>query len=132
MKKENIVIIILSVLLVVTNIAWITYQFQSREVTQTKNWTWVKSWSGSESTKTTEAFRITGEEWLISWTFTGYAQGARCDIIVYNAYTDSGVKFLSLTDETRERYLNFTGRFYLKISVYGSIDNWYIDVNEYR
>lgn len=136
MKKERIIIIILSALLVVSNIAWITYYFQLQQAEETKGWCWNpdngnNSWWGTESSKTTEAFRITGEEWRISWSFGGLVEGARCDITVYNAYTDSEVKTLSLT-YGEEGYLNLTGRFYLTIRIYGSIDHWNIQVWEYR
>lgn len=132
MKKESVVIIILSILLAATNTAWVIYHFQLQQVEQTKDWIWVKTWSGTESTKTTEAFRITGEEWRISWSFSGYAEGARCEITVYEAYTDSMVKTLSLTYDINEGYLNLSSRFYLAINVYGSIDNWNVEVCEYK
>lgn len=136
MKKEGIAIIILSALLVVSNIGWITYYFQLQQAEETKGWCWNpdngnNSWWGTESSKTTEAFRITGEEWRISWSFSGYAEGARCDITVYDAYADSEVKTLSLTYR-EEGYLNVTGRFYLTIRIYGSVDDWNIQVWEYR
>jgi len=136
MKKGNILIIILSILLIATNIAWIVYYFQLPQEKQ-KGWVWNpdnggNSWHGTETTKTTEAFRIIGEEWRISWSFTGYAQGARCDITVYDAYTQSEVKTLSLTYDKEEGYLNLTGRFYLTIRIYGSVDSWDIQVWEYR
>ena len=76
MKKESIAIIILSALLVVSNIGWITYYFQLQQAEETKGWCWNpdngnNSWGGTESSKTTEAFSITGEEWRISWSFSG-------------------------------------------------------------
>jgi len=71
MKKEYIVIIILSMLLVATNVMWIIYSFQGEEGGE--EWTVVDDFGyiflydlgGSCGEKTTRVFEISGEEWLV-------------------------------------------------------------------
>jgi len=131
MKKESAVIVFLSILLVVSNIAWLTYYSLLQQ--EEKRWMSVGSaYSGDENTLTTEAYKITGEEWRIDWSFSGSAEGAICEVTVYDAYTDSEIKTFSLTYDQREGYSNLKGRFYLKLRFYGYIENWIIHVKEYR
>ena len=129
MKKESSIIIILSILLLFTNVAWINHNFQIQQ--PTNGWIEVLSWD-SETYHRTITFRITGEEWYIAWGFAGYVQGTRCNVTVYDAYNDKVVKTLSFTNDDNKSYFNLTGRFYLIINVYGSVKDWSIHVSEYR
>ena len=132
MKKKSVVIILLSTLLVVSIIASITYYSQLQREEE-KHWcSVIVPYSGTGYTLTTEAFKITGEEWRISWHFSGVVDTAVCEVTVYDAYTDSEVKTFSLTGEQTEGYLNLSGRFYLNLRFYGNLENWSIVVDEYR
>jgi len=129
----KIAVAVLSILLAVTTIAWITYGSQLQQEEE-KYWQPVIfGYHGTASSVTSEAFKITGEEWRITWDPMGTIDvGSTCEVTVYDAYTDSEVRTLSLTYQENEGYLVLSGRFYLKIRFYGNIESWLFDVWEYR
>jgi hypothetical protein len=136
MKKERIVIIILSVLLAVESIAW----FLSSQPKE-KSWIQVERWTGSQTdyNMTTKMFLISGaEEWRVGWGSSGQSADSHFRIIVYNGYTDSIVKeieplpYLMGGSMSGESYLNSTGRFYLKIFILGDLYTWWVDIAEYK
>jgi hypothetical protein len=138
MKKEHIAIIILSILLLVSNIAWVAIYLGFQPFKMGKSWGWDSAngnnyWSGTERYKTTNAFMITGEEWRVSWGFSGGDKNTNFIISVYDAYTGEHHRTLQFFAEEEEGYLNVTGRFYLKIYFQAKlIDNWHVEVMEYR
>jgi hypothetical protein len=134
-KKTLVITISFIALLAVIGIPSYTF-VQQREKSESKHWTIpedaVGGWSSQESNLTTNAFKITGEEWKIYWSFNGWCEGAICNVTIYDVYTDKIVRTISLTYEQKEAYLKQRGRFYLNIKVYGSIDYWYLDIAEMK
>lgn len=141
MSKERKIIIVLVALLTILLSLWIfdvPSPWQPR-----KDWRLVRKWSASSESYyegdynlTTNLFKIEGEEWRIVWGCS-VVHGASCFyIIVYDGYTDEVVKEI-LTHPLEntfygESYFKNKGRFYLKIYIYGTLENWFISVLEYR
>lgn len=131
MKKEYIVIIILSVLLAIEGVAWIL-----SSQPKGKSWVFIGAWGGSQRdyNMTTEQFVTTGDEWFIECSTTQATGGSGLDILVYDVYTGNVVKEIttSVWGLSNESYFNTKGRFYLKIYVLGDSGSWSVSVNDYR
>jgi hypothetical protein len=136
MRREHIVIFILTVILVLLSIALIIVYFGVQPFEAGKSWGWDSAngnnyWSGTERSKTTNTFMITGEEWRISWGFSGGDEHTNCIVTIYDAYRGDIIRSLQLFSE-EEGYLNVTGRFYLTLYFQASFDNWYVEVMKYQ
>lgn len=132
MKKEHIVIIILSIVIVVMGVAWII-----NSQPKGKKWVTVGSWSGTQRDydMTTEQFVISGEEWRISWGSSQVVGGSGFHIVVYDVYTGNVVKEISTSafqNPSGESYFNTKGRFYVEISILGDLGSWRVYVQEYK
>ena len=143
MSKERKIIIVLAALLVIFLLLWIFSVPFPLCQSEGKKWRRVKSWDyqieyGSEKdyNLTTEQFRIEGEEWRIRWGCHGITGGSHFRIIVYDGYTDQIIKEIVTNpfENTHygETYLADKGRFYLKIYICGSLEKWFVFVEEYR
>lgn len=123
MKRLTVIIILLSVLLAVSNIAWAIYHnFQLQQI-KPKGWKNVLTWWGTERNNKSKTFDAAGVVWWILWAFNGKTEGARCDITVYDSHTNNTLKSISLTNYGDEEFLNLIGRFYLTLNVQGDIVN---------
>ena len=138
MKKEHIVIIILSVLLLVSSIGWISSYFGFRPFGIGKSWGWDPTngnnyWSGTGYKHTTNTFVITGEEWRISWGFSPDNEHTYCYVSIHDAYTDDEIRSTRLYGKEEQVYMNVTGRFYLQIEFFqASFESWYVEVLEFQ
>jgi len=83
-------------------------------------------WNSTEHHLKTNAFKIEGSEWRITWVaFSGYiTESTQAWIRVYDAYTDKLIREVTLTYKNDEAYLNCRGRFYMEIDVYGPVKEW--------
>jgi len=143
MKKEHIAIVSLVVVVVVILLFGALGGFSFFQP-KGKEWVFVHQWRWEDNpyeqnpqsnfNTTTEQFIINGEEWRIQWACSGITGGSHFDITVYDAYTDNKIKEISTTyPETMsgESYLNNKGRFYLKIYIQGTLDQWTVTLNEF-
>lgn len=110
MKKSVIIIMILSVLLIATNVIWFVVHFQGVEG-------WNRVYESDYVTAylqrwNTDTFVIDSEEWFIEWQ--GQPEwGTLLVVEVNDAYSDALLQSFNLYPESRKHYLNITGRFYL-------------------
>jgi len=83
---------------------------------------------------TTDQFVITGNEWKISCTSSIVHSSSYFKIEVFDAYTDSLVKtFETPAFQTGgESFFNQEGRFYLHIYIVGTIEDWKVNIMDYK
>jgi len=131
-KKEHIVIAILSVLLVIVSTAWVI------SMQLWKHWVVVGSWVGHEPAveheynMTTEQFLINGIEWRIRWTCSNYDSYSWWEIVVLNASSGNEINSILRHELYGERNFNFKGTFYLKIIIHGTLEDWQVSAEELR
>lgn len=133
MKKKSILIIVLSILLAVTNIAWALHYLQSGRLT--KSWVLARTWGTYDTppfNRTTDTFKVEAEEWKVSFGYSEAAGSELCIVVVFDEYTHAQLTTLRFNSSTHERYQNLVGRFYLKIFLYGSFTQWYVQIHEYK
>jgi len=142
-NKERKIIALLIALVVVLFFVWAFHVPFPPWQSEGKKWRRVKSWSyqieyNSETNYnlTTEQFRIDGEEWRIVWACHSITGGSHFHIIIYDGYTDQIVKEVITNpfENTHygETYLAKNGRFYLKVCICGTLENWVVFVEEYK
>ena len=133
MKKEHIVIVILSIFLVFVSTAWVTSMLRE------KHWVVAGSWVGREPAveyeynMTTEQFSVNEEEWRIRWTCSNYNfPGSYWDIRVLNASSGSEINHILRHEKSGERNFSLKGTFYLKITIHGTLEDWRISAEVLR
>ena len=116
MRKEIAIIVILSALLIATNMVWFVLHFYEPD-----EWHLVYDRLNTTpypQTLYTDAFEIKSDEWFIEWHWNGQPESwTRLFIEVYDAYSDYRLQTLHLYPESPKHYLNIKGRFYLSLSI---------------
>ncbi|UCG44677.1 MAG: hypothetical protein JSV58_04520 [Candidatus Bathyarchaeota archaeon] len=130
MKKANVIIIILSALLVITNVVWLAVIFY-----KPSGWHLIYETGDIDPFGRylyTDAFEIESDEWYVIWHWNGEPEsGTRLDVGIYDAYGDDYLQSVYLLPGSPRHYMNITGRFYLvlrsnqagltvKVEVWGS------------
>jgi hypothetical protein len=132
-RKEPVVIVVLSIILVIVSAAFIL------SVQNSKHWVVVGSWVATDPAfeqnynLTTYQFTINAEEWRVSYHCTDYNYlEAYWHIEVINATSGSEIDRILRHELYGERYYSLKGTFLLNIILHGTLKNWDVSVEEFR
>jgi uncharacterized protein YxeA len=144
MKRKLLLVLSVSLVIVavVSLIGLISFSQQKSWVNVSK-YNWADYWDlnldyndVSNNNVTTTQFKITGEEWRISWSCTGsIIVGNHFYIKVYDDYTREVVKEITTTSDNTligQSYLKGQGQYHLQIFSMGYLSPWQITVQEFR
>jgi hypothetical protein len=106
--RSAFIIVLVACAAIVGTVAYYFYQLQSGGYHYVLQY----RWNVPPTTRTTDAFTISGKQWKIQWTHSGNRMWDSLDISIQDANTNALVQEVNSTGQM-PLYFNIQGRFFL-------------------
>lgn len=145
MKKEYVAITCIIFVIVLIGSFWTASNYYN-----TKTWTKLASWNtminniyvDTDCNFTTNQYKITGEQWRISWSTGGQNPlGSRFDIKIYSDEVGTTLfkEIITSTNESDPTYTGYgqdvitlQGNVHLQVFIVGGLPHWTFMIEEYK